>query len=405
MRIISNRKFRNSIGAIVMGLVIGNLVGCPSSNSSSSSPSSSSDPSGQLTGTMLTSTADSGLTVTVGMPRGDIAEPAGNPITLSTVPSAAQQAAAGYTRATKDDPSVSYSGNWVSGNMPAGANSPAMESTAAGAQARYTFTGIAVRWIGYRDAWSGVADVYLDGIHVTSVDTYSTVAKADVVLYSASGLPDATHTLAIQVEGAHNSASLGSAVWVGTFDAQLSAGTPSLTSAATTEAVAASSGGYTRIEQNNAAVNYSGSWTTESSTLTANFSGGSAAESSASAARATLAFNGTAVRWIGYRDTLSGIADVYLDGAHVSTVDTYSLLPESQVVMYTATGLATGNHSLTIKAQGRHSLLSLGSAVWVDAFDVQQPPPDTTPPTASMTAPQNGTTVSDRKSVVDGKSV
>ncbi|MFI4921529.1 MAG: Ig-like domain-containing protein, partial [Gammaproteobacteria bacterium] len=156
----------------------------------------------------------------------------------------------------------------------------------------------------------------------------------------------------------------------------------------------AASSGYTRIEQNDPTVNYVGSWETESSSLLVDFSGGSAAESASSGAQTTLSFNGTAVRWIGYKDTLSGIADVFLDGTHVATVDSYSTLPVSQVVMYSATGLSAGNHTLSIRPEGRHSLLSLGSAVWVDAFDVQPLPSDTTPPTVSMTAPANGTTVS-----------
>ena len=390
MRIFPNRKIRNALGAVVMGLIIGNLVGCLSS----SSDGNSSSPSDRLTGTMLTSTEESGMTATVGMPRGDISKPAGNPITLSSVPSNAQQAPKGYTRVAHDDPSVSYSGNWVQDGMSSG--SPAMESTQAGAQARYSFTGTAVQWVGNRDMRSGIADVYLDGMRVAIIDTYSSVPKPNVVLYSATGLSNASHLLAIQVESKRNPAAQDAAISVGDFDAELTASTSTAASSPVTDNTSPS---YIRIQQNDPSVSYSGSWDMESSSLTANFSGGSAAEATSSGAQATLTFTGTAVRWIGYRDTLSGIGDVFLDGAHVATVDTYSLLPASQVVMYSATGLSAGSHTLMIKSEGRHNLLSLGSVVWVDAFDVLPLASDTTPPTVSMTAPANGTTVSGTVSV------
>ena len=392
MRIHMGRKAGTSFVAMLLGLTIGGLSGCLSSSSNDGNGSGSGAPTNNpLPDTMRTSTVDSGLTATVGMPSGDIAETDGNPITITTVPSDAQ-ASTGYVRVAGSDPTVSYSGNWVSEALPsATGTSLTMGSTQAGARVLYTFTGTAVRWIGHRDAWSGVADVYLDGMHVAAVDTYSTVSRSDVVLYAASGLAGNTsHTLAIQVTGKQDPAALGSSIWASAFDVQLSQKAAVSTPAGTQ----GTSGGFARIEQNDPSVSYSGSWSTQSSSLTANFSGGSATVSSQAGAEATLSFTGTAVRWIGYSDTFSGIADVILDGSQVATVDTYSLLPASQVVMYTASGLSAGNHTLVIRPEGRHVLLSLGSSVWVDAFDVQLPPPDTTPPTVSMTAPADGGTVS-----------
>ena len=392
MQTITRGKLVNALIAIALGLLLGSLAGCLSSSNDGTSTGGSGAGNDPLSGTMLTSTVDSGLTVTIGMPSGDISKPAGNPITLSTAPSATQQTGT-YVRVGAGDPSISYSGNWVSEQMPSEiGTSLVMESVQPGARILYTFTGTAIRWIGYRDAWSGVADVYLDGMHVATVDTYSTISREGVVLYSATGLAgNVNHTLAIQVAGKQDPAGLGSTVSASAFDVQLS---QKVTASASAPVSQASSGGFTRIEQGDAAVSYSGSWTTESSSLTADFSGGSAAESFQGGASATLSFDGTAVRWRGYSDTFSGIADVFLDGSHVATVDTYSLLPESQVVMYSTSGLASGSHTLTIRPEGQHRLLALGSAVWVDAFDVQEPPADTTPPTITMTAPGNGATVS-----------
>lgn len=153
--------------------------------------------------------------------------------------------------------------------------------------------------------------------------------------------------------------------------------------------------GYLRVENNNNAVKYTGPWTVMSSSLLTNYSGGTADVSSASNSTATLTFNGSAVRWIGYSDTLSGIANVTLDGGNQTVVNSYATLPESQVMLYSASGLdPTKTHTLTIEVTGRHSLLALGSKVTVDAFDILPPPPDTTPPNVAIIAPANGSSVS-----------
>ncbi len=54
----------------------------------------------------------------------------------------------------------------------------------------------------------------------------------------------------------------------------------------------------------------------------------------------SVTFTGTAVRWISSYDSNHGIADVYLDGAKVATVDTYGASKATQQVFYAADGLA-----------------------------------------------------------------
>jgi hypothetical protein len=82
------------------------------------------------------------------------------------------------------------------------------------ARATLTFTGRAVSWIGYRDQWSGIARVYVDGVIQGTIDTYAASTQAQAAVYTASGLTDGTHTLEIEVTGTHSAASGGSWVWV-----------------------------------------------------------------------------------------------------------------------------------------------------------------------------------------------
>ncbi|GAB3981518.1 hypothetical protein GCM10029978_082670 [Actinoallomurus acanthiterrae] len=93
----------------------------------------------------------------------------------------------------------------------------------------------------------------------------------------------------------------------------------------------------------------------------------------------TVGFKGTAVRWIGPKNTNGGIADVYLDDAKVATVDTYVAGGKSfQQALYAKSGLADGDHTLKIVVTGQKNAASTAATVVVDAIDLPSgnaPPP------------------------------
>jgi hypothetical protein len=266
-------------------------------------------------------------------------------------------------RLEQNNSAVQYSGSWYanSGAFNSGASATlAMDSSS---QAKVTFTGTGVKWIGYRDQWSGVARVYLDGTLVGTIDTYSSTTQAQAVLYSASRLGNSSHVLTVTATGTRNKKSGGAWIWVDAFDVTTVSTTTTTATTTTTTPPSPS-----RLEQNAAAVAYSGgTWYTNA---TAPCSGGSCVMSMDTNARATLAFSGTAVSWIAYRDQWSGIARVYIDGKLLGTIDTYASPAQAQAVTYTAGGLAKGSHTVVIEATGTHSAASGGSWVWLDAFDV-----------------------------------
>jgi len=84
----------------------------------------------------------------------------------------------------------------------------------------------------------------------------------------------------------------------------------------------------------------------------------------------SVPFTGTAVRWISSRDSNHGIADVYLDGTKVATVDTYGSAKATQQVFYDARGLTDGPHTLKIVATGTKNAAAAGTFVVVDAIDL-----------------------------------
>lgn len=102
------------------------------------------------------------------------------------------------------------------------------------------------------------------------------------------------------------------------------------------------------------------------------WSGGTAQGSATAGDRATFTFTGTSVSWIGARGPQTGIARVILDGAQVAEIDTYAGVFE-QVggpILFIATGLAAGSHTLTIEVTGQKNAASSNTFILVDAFDI-----------------------------------
>jgi hypothetical protein len=122
-----------------------------------------------------------------------------------------------------------------------------------------------------------------------------------------------------------------------------------------------------RYEQDNAAVQYTGTWYPNAGAFN---SGSSAVLAMDPSNAAKLTFTGTGAKWIGYRDAWSGLADVFVDGVLKATVDTYSANDQAQAVQYSISDLTKRSHTLTIVPKGQQSAASAGSWVWVDAFEV-----------------------------------
>ena len=123
------------------------------------------------------------------------------------------------TRREEIDPAVGYTAGWLQGNR----DQPYSQGTAAlstipGDRATFTFTGTSVSWIGYRGPDTGIARVFLDGNVISdSFDTYAANAPQKT-LFTLSGLAAGTHTLAIEVTGSKNPASLGVSIVIDAFD-------------------------------------------------------------------------------------------------------------------------------------------------------------------------------------------
>jgi hypothetical protein len=272
------------------------------------------------------------------------------------------------TRIEQDGTAVGSTGAWYTNSLAGHSGGSAVLGAEAGSRTTLTFTGTGVRWIGYRDEWSGIASVYVDGVFSHTVDAYASPAQYQAVLAAIEGLAFGAHTLAIEVLGRQSEVSAGPWIWVDAFDVIGSGPAPSPTAPPTTTPPPTTG----RLEENDAAVSYAGgNWYQNGLAL---HSGGRAVLSMDAGARVSLSFSGSGARFIGYRDEWSGIARVYVDGVLASVVDTYASPAQPQAVVFSIAGLANGPHTLTVEVTNTRSAASGGTWVWVDAFEVSPMP-------------------------------
>jgi hypothetical protein len=269
-------------------------------------------------------------------------------------------------RVEETNASVSYSVGWTQGDTSGTwSGGSAAVSTTPGAQATLTFTGPSVSWIGGRTPRTGIARVFLDGVFLAEVDTYSKTEEVRVPMFAATGLDNTSHTLTIKVTGRQNALAISNLVIVDAFDV------PAAT--------------ISRLQETDPSVTYTAGWVQDNpgvaltrGTTTGwtqgislrSWSAGTALLSTTPGAQATFTFSGTAISWIGARGTQSGIARVSLDGVFVAEVDLFSPTEQIQAAVFTATDLADASHTLTIEGTGRQNASSQNALIVVDAFEV-----------------------------------
>lgn len=110
---------------------------------------------------------------------------------------------------------------WFTSKLPQHSGGTATLAMDVGAQLGFVFTGTGAIWIGYRDEWSGIANVYVDGVFQGEVDTYATPTRAQAVIYRVTGLPPGRHSLIIEVTGRKNPESAAGWIWVDAFELEL----------------------------------------------------------------------------------------------------------------------------------------------------------------------------------------
>jgi hypothetical protein len=122
-------------------------------------------------------------------------------------------------------------------------------------------------------------------------------------------------------------------------------------------------------QESDSAIVYSGTWSTQS--FSSAYGGSVKYTGGLKSQQAKFTFFGSEIAWVTSKGIDRGMADVYLDGAKVSTVDLYSNLGSSRNVVFAKKGLdPTVEHTLEVRALGTKNAASSGMRVDVDAFVV-----------------------------------
>jgi hypothetical protein len=251
------------------------------------------------------------------------------------------------SRLQDTDPEIAYGAGWSAGNPTRPfSGGTATLSAIAGAQATLSFTGTSITWIGAKGPALGIANVSIDGAAPVAVDTYAAAEQIQAPVFTASGLGDTQHTMAIVATGTQNAASGGNAIVVDGFEV-------------TAPGV--------RVQETNPAIAYSAGWAPDNRDKA--YSEGISAESNVTGAQASFTFVGTGVRWVSARGPQTGTALVFLDGVQVADIDTFALTEGPQHTNFAITGLARTTHTLTIQITGKNPAAT-NAWILVDAFDV-----------------------------------
>ena len=267
-------------------------------------------------------------------------------------------------RVEESDAAVTLTGTWTKSDSALGwSGGSAMQTTAAGATATIKFNGTSIRWLGSRGRGMGMATVSVDGVVVRQADLFARPAdEAHTPVVTIYDLAPGDHTLTITATGTHNPQGEGNAIVVDAFDVQ-----PSFT--------------VSHWQDTNPDLQYTGNWTKSSENFPWSGNGVSnlperpvtAHETQAAGDKMTVPFRGTGIEWVGYRGPDAGIAQVQVDGGAATTVDLYAANATYQPTVFSASGLADANHTLTITSTGTKNAASSGTRVVVDALDVLTP--------------------------------
>jgi subtilisin family serine protease len=121
------------------------------------------------------------------------------------------------------------------------------------------------------------------------------------------------------------------------------------------------------IENTDASIKYSGTWTKVSNTSA---SGGSVTQTNKTPGSLEYSFTGTGIKLLATKDKNMGTADIYIDEKLVKTVDFYYSEPLYKQAVYDNQKLPNAEHTIKIVPTGKRSSTATGTYVNLDRFEV-----------------------------------
>lgn len=225
-----------------------------------------------------------------------------------------------------------------------------------------TFNGTDFQWIGKKGPNFGIADIYLDGTKVASVDNYNPTLLTQRVLYSVSGLARGPHLLKAAVGPyPYPPKNPSSTNTYQVMDAFSTSGAPMVLK---------------KVSSWGSGVSRSGVW--GCGTYYTNLSGGHCwSNDRTTPGSMSLTFTGTGVEVFGRPDGENGITDLYIDGKLVQSFDEFSLPYDSTCydcvngqLMAVVRNLTSGTHTIKLVVDQNKNRASQNYYTQIDEFQI-----------------------------------
>ncbi|MFD7431499.1 glycoside hydrolase family 2 TIM barrel-domain containing protein [Streptomyces sp. NPDC059818] len=250
-------------------------------------------------------------------------------------------------------PAVVYTGAWTHADASADYTAGDLFGTesfteAAGATAELRFTGTGVGLYSAKADNLGIVKISVDGKPAATVDLYGPGKTPAQLVFRSAQLTYGQHTVTVECTGTKNASSKGAHALVDAFQV--------------VNAV---------IDDASEQVTYSGSWTHADASVswTSGDLGRTESFSDGPGDSATATFWGTGIRVISPKGPGEGIAEVSVDGGAATQVDLYASGKQFQQRVFERTGLAEGEHTVTLRVTGRRNTAATGAHVVLDAFE------------------------------------
>ncbi|MDP8905383.1 MAG: M12 family metallo-peptidase [Chloroflexota bacterium] len=96
---------------------------------------------------------------------------------------------------------VKYAGTWTKVSTTSAYGGALRYAKSSSASTRLTFSGSSIAWLSSRGPKRGIADIYIDGVKVASVDLYAPALQTRAVVFTQSWASAATRTIQVKVRG------------------------------------------------------------------------------------------------------------------------------------------------------------------------------------------------------------
>jgi Tol biopolymer transport system component len=112
---------------------------------------------------------------------------------------------------------ITYTGAWTLQSSPTASGGYLKYATASGSKAKFSFAAKHVAWVTSTGSNRGKAEVWVDGVKVTTIDLYAATAQPRKMVFTKTWSTSASHRVEIRALGTKNASSSGKRVDVDAF--------------------------------------------------------------------------------------------------------------------------------------------------------------------------------------------